>query len=202
MSTLEKLGLALFLLAGGLALAADQFGLPHLFRVALIAFGLVACITGLRIIRRGVAIEGKTRVRDPRYIQRYTGVSATLIGAVLLLAGPIIVGLSVMDLRGGGGAESFLSGLAETSYGLALLLGIAGLVGIALGVVRLLSGSATAPGTHARPIELSIKLGGDITALVGVLLLALAAAYFFAPNLPQELAQHLVHLVRHLPEGR
>jgi len=198
MKALEKIGFMLFLLAGALALAGEYFGLPWLFRMALVAVGLMACVGGIRSMVKGEAYEGRTQLSDPRYVRRYSGVSARLIGGGLVLAGLVIIGLALMDLFNPGGAVIVLSKLVDSRYGLAIALGLAGLLITVFGIVRILSGSGASPEAYGPTVELGIKVGGFISALVGLFILLLAAVSILSPGLLTALFERAVHLAESL----
>lgn len=195
MKTLERNGFLLILLMGGLVAAADYYDLPWLFSLLLVALGLAACLGAIRILMRGEAFEGRSRLGNPRFVRRYAGLSAKLIAFVLLLAGPIIVVLGLMEVSSPGRASGFLSGLSDSPYGWATILGLAGLMVTAMGITRILSGSALPRGTYARHVELSLRVGGAYTALTGLAMLALAAAALFAPDLLNQLLEQLKELL-------
>ena len=192
MKTLEKTGFFLLLSAGGLVFAADYYNVPWLSPMALIAVGLIACLGAIRIITRGEAFEGRSRLGDPRFVRRYTGVSSKLIAVVLLLAGPIVVVLGFMELSSPGRASSFLMGLLDSSYGWATILGLVGLMVTAMGITRILSGSGITPGTFDRHVEFIIKVGGAFSTLIGLAMLSLAAGALLAPDLLKELFDQAV----------
>lgn len=200
MKTLERITLLLLLSVGGLVLAADYYDLPWLSSMAIIAFGLIACLGGVRILVRGEAFEGKTAI-NPRYVRRYTGVSARLIAVVLFLAGPVVMVLGFMDLSSPGRASSFLTELGDSPQGWAIILGLAGLMVTAMGIVRVLSGSGTSPGVYYRYVEFSIKVGGAFSILIGLAMLSLAAVGFLAPDLLKELFEEALAQATRLVEA-
>lgn len=191
MKALERNGLLLLLSAAGLVVAADSLDLPWLTSMALIGVGLMACLGGTRVITRGEVFEGRSRWGDPRFVGRHTGISARLIGAVLLIGGPLVAALGAMEFSGPGRASGFLAGLLETPYGWAIILGVPGLMVTAMGIARSLSGSAMPRGTRNRHVELGIKVGGAISALAGLAMLFLAAGLVLVPDLPQKPSEQL-----------
>lgn len=178
-----RIGFTLFLVAGGLVVAGDYFSLPGLTNAGIIVFGLIAILRGAQFLVKGEAIEGREKVSNPNYVQRYKGFTAYLIGAALVLIGLLVLGGGVLGFTTPGGVTAVLSNIIETDRGIALLLGLAGFFVVVFGLVRTISGSATTPGTHNRVVESSIRAGGLLAMLVGLGLLALSLGYFFAPDL-------------------
>jgi len=178
----ERIGFTLFLVAGGLVVAGSYLNLPWLTNAGIIVFGLIAIFRGAQFIAKGEAIEGRTNISNPNYIQRYTGLSAYLIGGMLILIGLLVIGGGILGFTTPGGVTAALGNLIKTDMGIAFLLGLAGLFSFTFGLVRALSGSATTPGTHNRLVEGSIRFGGVVMLLVGLLLLAAAAGFLLVPG--------------------
>lgn len=148
MRTLEKIGFALLLTAGILVVAGEYLDLPWMLRAALIAFGMVGCVGGIRIVRQGEVLGG---FFEANYRERLSGASAWLMGMILVLGGAIIIGLGVLDLVSGGQAGAIVVEMIIGSpRGLALALGVAGLIVAAFGATRVRSGSAKASGRSPR----------------------------------------------------
>lgn len=179
----ERIGFTLFLIAGGLAVAGNYFNLPWLTDTGIIVFGLIAIFRGAQFIAKGEAIEGRTNISNPNYIQRYTGVSAYIIGGILILIGLLVIGGGLLGFTTPGGVTVALGNLIRTDFGIALLLSLAGLFTFTFGLVRTLSGSATTPGTHNQLVEAGIRFGGVVMILVGLLLLAAAAGFLLIPDM-------------------
>jgi len=94
--------------------------------VALVIVGVVALAGGTWIVITGEAIRGRKRLSNPRTVRRFRGVSARLIGPVLILVGPIVVALSAISLFGGGDTSDLLGRLGDSTVGVAAALGFAG----------------------------------------------------------------------------
>lgn len=195
MKVLEKIGFALLLVTGALAVGGDYLGLhwPWLYRVALLGVGFLGCLGGIRSIRKGEVFGS---AYGNFYRERHTGLSARLIGVVLILGGAIVIALSLVDLFSPGGASAFLSTLAGSPRGLGVVLGLAGLLVAAFGIVRVLSGSGKATGSFARHVELSFKVGGVFSLLAGLAMLAIAAGLLLAPGPTADLLQRAVRLAK------
>lgn len=197
----ERIGFTLFLIAGGLVVAGSYFNFTWLTNAGIIVFGLLAILRGAQFLSRGEAIEGRTHISNPNYIQRYTGLSAYLIGAALILIGLLVIGGGVLGFTTPGGMTAVLSKLVESDWGIGLILGLAGIFAIVFGLVRTLSGSATTPGTYYKVVEASIRLRGVLTMLVGVMLILLSMGFIFTPDLLRDLFARAVSLVKGLIEG-
>lgn len=194
----KETGFYLFLLAGGLVVAGNHFDLPWLTAVSVLFIGIIALVGGIGIIIRGKAKLGKVRISNPNYIERYRGLSARLMGLFISFAGLVFISLAVAGLLYRGGANIFLTNLAESKYGLTLILGMAGLIGMAWGIVRFMTGTATAPGTHARHIEFSIKFRGAIITLLSLVALVLAIAEILQPGFIDGLLKQFVDWIKSL----
>ena len=138
---------------------------------------------------------GKVRISNPDYIERYRGLPARLLGMVIMFAGLIFITLSIAGILYKDGASTFLNDLVDTKYGGPLILGLAGFIGAIWGIVRFMTGTATAPGTHARHIEFGIKLQGAITTILGIIAFALAVAEFIQPGFIKGLISHFQKVI-------
>lgn len=107
-----------------------RLGIDHprtwAYDVALVIVGVVALAGGTWIVITGEAIRGRKRLSNPRTVRRFRGVSARLIGPVLILVGPIVVALSAISLFGGGDTSDLLGRLGDSTVGVAAALGFAG----------------------------------------------------------------------------
>lgn len=195
---LGRLGSLLIFLTVVIVLAADYFNLPGLNLIVAIGFGLAACIGGGRLVLQGEAYDGRIRINNPNYLQRYSDLSARLIGAILVISGVMIIGLGTLEVARPGGAGAFLERLASSTFGLASLVGLAGLMMAAFGVIRILSGSVTSPNTRGKLVAFSIKAGGVITTLIGLSLLFLAIWAAFAPGFLQDVARQIASYFQNL----
>lgn len=192
MKNFERVGFTIFMIAGGLVVAGNYFNLPILTYAAFVVLGLMACIGGIRVIVRGETVMGKTKISDTRKIRRYTGLSAYLIGAVIFLVGLLLIGLSAAGMLTPGGITVVLSKLVESDFGISIVLGVAGLIVIAFGIVRMRSGSGASPGAYSRLAEFGIKTGGVVSIVVGVGIILIALGFLFAPELLRDLFAQVV----------
>lgn len=202
MKNFESVGFTVFLIAGGLAVAGDYFSLPLLTYAAFVVIGLLVCISGTRVVFRGEAFEGRSNVSDPRYVRRFTGVSAYLIGAVILMAGFLLIGLAVAGMFTPGGVEEFLTSLVGFDFGIGIVLLLAGMIVIAFGVVRMLSGSGASPGAYTRLAEFSIKASGVVSILLGAGMVLIALGFLLAPEVLRDLFAQVVEFGKSLLLGQ
>ena len=194
---LSNIGFIVILLLGGLVYAAEHFGFSWGTSVVLIGF--LALFGGVSSLISGEAVQGRRiAVSDPRAIKRFRGLSGRLLGLILVIAGLIIIALSLVNLFYPGGASTFLGEWTNSALVGALILGFAGLIVIAFGSIRFLSGSGTAPGYHTRLAELSIRFGGAISILVGLAMVLIAILWAFAPEALKGLFESLVSLGKNL----
>lgn len=182
MKNFERIGLTLFLLAGGMAVAKDYFDFPWLSGLAGILFGLVAIVASIQIFSKGEAIEGKSSLSDKRYVVRFTGVSATLVAIFLLMGGLFISGLGVFNLFGNENANDLMSNSVGSPLILGIIIGLVGLMIAVYGSTRLLSGSGTTPGAYSSYIEFGFRVGGALSVLVGLAMILLALGLIIMPD--------------------
>lgn len=181
MRGLDRIGFGLLLLAGVLVIAGEYLAAPWMYRAALIAIGLMGCVGGIRTIRKGEVVGG---FYEANYLERLSGVSAWLMGGILLLAGIVIAALGSLDLYTGGQAGAIVARLVFGSPRAAgAALALAGLIVLAFGLTRILSGSAKASGSFAPHVELSFRAAGLAASLVGLALLAAGLGLAMAPDL-------------------
>jgi hypothetical protein len=192
----QTTGFYFFLLAGALVVAGKHFELPWLSAISVIFIGMYAIAGGIRAIIKGKAVMGRTRISNPGYIERYRGLPARLMGFIIAFAGLVFFILGIAGILYKGGANVFLGDLAGSKYGLPLMLGLAGLVGTSWGIVRFMTGTATAPGIHAGYIEFSIKLGGIIVMAISLICLVLAIWEVFQPGFIAGLFAQLAEWVK------
>lgn len=126
--------------------------------------------------------ESRIRMNNSNDNQWYAGLSAMLIGAAQMVIGLMIVGLTLLEIFKPGGASAFVDRLVSSTAGLASVIALVGIFMAVFGVIRILSGSATSSGTHRKLIDLGIKTGGAITAMVGFGLILLAIWLALSPG--------------------
>jgi hypothetical protein len=178
----SQLSSLLIFLAAGIVYAGEYFNLPRLKLVVVLGLGVFACINGVRILMQGEAFEGRIKVSNSNDIPRYADLSEMLIGAIQVIIGLMIIGLSLLEIFKPGGAGAFVDRLVSSTVGLASVIALAGIFMAVFGVIRILSGRATSPGTGSKLNEMGIKAGGAITALVGFSLLLLAIWLALSPS--------------------
>ena len=176
----DRVGFTIFLIAGGFAVVGDYFAIPWLTNAAFIVFGLIVCAAGAQMIFRGEGTEARTRVRNIRYLQQFSGISAYLMGGVILLTGLLIVVVSVVGIFTPGGTDQVLTRFAESDPGIASILSLAGSIIIVFGLMRVLSQNRASTGTYSKFVEFSSLASGIISILVGIGLVLLALGFFFS----------------------
>lgn len=186
----DRIGFTLFLIAGGLAVAGDYMALPWLTSTGIIVFGLIAIVRGVQIISKEGATQDntkrKTKGSKTKQAQPNTGPSANLIGATLILIGLLVIIGGVVGFTTPGGINSVVNNFTESDWGIGVILGVAGLFMTAFGLERTFSGSAAKTKKHHRKVGSGSRTGGIVTVLIGLVLLALALGFFFAPGLLRE----------------
>ncbi len=188
----------LLILAAVLILTGEELGIPWIPQVVLVAVGIIAIIGAIRIINQGEAYEGIFGMSNLRYIQRYPGLMAWLVGLLLGLGGLLVLALSLVDLFSPGGASTFLGDLIDSSFGQAILLGIAGLMVTTYGMIRLLSGRTTTTGSQNLLEEFSNKSNGVILTMIGLILLGFSFGLLLSPGFLKALYEQALRLVNKL----
>jgi len=167
----RRLGSLLIFLSAGILYAAEYFNLPRLNLVVVLGFGLFACINGLKMLRQEETFESRTGLYDLNKFQQYEGLSANLMGGILVVFGLMIVGLDLLEIFKPGGARAFLNRLASSPSGLASVIGLAGIFMIVFGVIRILSANASSTRGQNKWMEFKAKAGGAVLVLIGLILI-------------------------------
>jgi len=167
----RRLGSLLIFLSAGILYAAEYFNLPRLNLVVVLGFGLFACINGLKMLRQEETFESRTGLYDLNKFQQYEGLSANLMGGILVVFGLMIVGLDLLEIFKPGGAGAFLNRLASSPSGLASVIGLAGIFMIVFGVIRILSANASSTRGQNKWMEFKAKAGGAVLVLIGLILI-------------------------------
>jgi hypothetical protein len=191
MNVTNKIGVLLLFGAAGAVAAGEYFNMPRLYSVAIIAFGMIGVAGGLKAIVTGKAHSGRTRIVDKKYIERYSGAPARMLGVVLLLGGLLFVvggAISGVSPSGLGDLGDRILG-SPRAWG--LILAFAGTLVTLMGIVRAKTGSAATPGTYGEMAEAEIRGGGMMATLAGVIMLVPAVVLIVAPGLFQSLADNL-----------
>lgn len=175
MRIIDKLAVPVILIAGGLFYLAEKMNMPALTLLALGIFGAFAILLGA-----GTIAQGRIQMFDRLYSRRehYSGLTARLLGLVILLFGVGIVAYVVMEWTQPGEAGKYLVGLVGTNRGWSILLFVFGFFTLLFGLVRLIAGSAHSKEERRVLTDLWFRFQGLIGTIVGILLLA-AGAWFW-----------------------
>ena len=178
MRIIEKLAVPIFLVAGGMAYLADEFNMPFLLPVAFSIFGLFAVALGA-----GTLIQGRLQLLDRLYSRRehYSGLSARLLGLIILLFGAGILLHTIVEWMNPGMANAFLVSLVDTDRGRGVLCITFGFFILLLGLIRLISGSAHSPVLRSGWVDLGFRLWGMFGVLIGILLGVVGVWWMFVP---------------------
>lgn len=178
MRIIEKLAVPIFLVAGGMAYLADGFNMLFLLPVAFFIFGLFAVALGA-----GTLIQGRIQLLDRLYSRRehYSGLSARLLGLIILLFGTGILFHTIVEWMNPGRANAFLVSLVDTNRGRGVLCIAFGFFIFLFGLIRLISGSAHSPELHSGAVDLGFRLWGLLGMLIGILLSVVGAWWMFVP---------------------
>jgi hypothetical protein len=189
---IEKLGVYVVFVSGGLAWASDYFSIPQLATVALLLFGLWVVAWGVE-----VAVKGEVTLvnRERRRYEFFSGIPAGLWSAIFITTGIGILFLGWLDFSLPGGSEGFFDRVLNTPSGWGVLIGVAGLIVTASGVIHVISGSASVSEKVGRLEEFGYRAGGLLRTLIGSGMLILAAGLLIAPNLLKSLFDGMVKIL-------
>lgn len=178
MRIIEKLAVPIFLIAGGMAYLADEFNMPFLLPVAFSIFGLFAVALGA-----GTLLQGRIQLLDRLYSRRehYSGLSARLLGLIILLFGAGILLHTIVEWMNPGMANAFLVSLVDTNRGRGVLCTTFGFFILLFGLIRLISGSAHNLELRSGWVDLGFRLRGLLGVLIGMLLVVVGVWLMFVP---------------------
>jgi len=168
MRFVDKAGILVIFISGGMAYLAGQFHMPFLIPPAIAIFGCYALLLGVDTF-----IQGKFQLFDRYYNLRehYSGLSARLLSVIFFLFGAMLVVYAAVEWLAQGMAEKYLTVLVESNRGWGILLITFGLFTLLFGLVRLISGSAHSPDERNRWTDFGFRTLGLIGSLAGFLLI-------------------------------
>lgn len=172
----------LMLVAGAAVAGGIYLDQPRLYPLAAVAFGLFGVIGGIKAIAGGQLVMGRQNIVNPDKVERYAGITARMIGVVLLVGGLGIVVIGAIYLASPDGAASLEDSVLRSPRALGAILGVAGLLVTLMGMVRAKAGSGTRNEAYGSTVEAEIKGGGMITTVVGIAMIALALSMIIAPG--------------------
>lgn len=180
------------LLSGGAIWVSEYLGIPKLASIAMMLFSLWMVAGGVE-----VAFKGEVTLinREHRRYEFFSGIPAGLWSVIYITTGLGFLGLAWLDFSSPGGSDGFFDRILNTPSGWGMIVGFAGMVTTATGVIRFLAGSASAHKKVGWIEEFGFRAGGLITTLIGMTLLALAAGLLFAPDLVHKLFTFLKSIV-------
>lgn len=178
MRIIEKLAVPIFLVAGGMAYLADEFNMPFLLPVVFSILGLFAVALGV-----GTLIQTRMQLLDRLYSRRenYSGLSARLLGLIILLFGAGILLHTIVEWMNPGRANAFLVSLVDSNRGRGVLCIAFSFFIFLFGLIRLISGSAHSPELRSGWVDLGFRLWGLFGVLIGILLSVVGVWLMFMP---------------------
>jgi len=204
--TVNQIGSIMILLVAGLVLAGNYFDQQWIPNLAVFVLGIIAMISGVRIMIGGEVVGGRAMVNNPGSIERYKGGRARLKGLLIVLSAGIILALSVVDLFTEDGISAYLGKLLDSSIGLAILLGFTGLIILAFGIASTWTESDNTSGYYGRLEQLEIKvwraisLFASASTAVGIVMLLVAIGILLAPELLKGILTHFINGAKDLLE--
>lgn len=172
MHLIEKAGVFVIVIAGGMVYLAEYFHLPSLIPIAIGVFGLFGVWLGLDTF-----IQGKIRLWNRLYSRRedYSGAPARLLGTLIFLFGTGVSLYAFLEWTQPGTAGNYLAGLVGSSRGWGILLIAFGFFTLLFGLIRLFAGSAHRPEERSGIVDFTYRMRGSVNIVVGVLMLILGA---------------------------
>lgn len=146
--------------------------------VAFFIFGLFAAVLGAETL-----MHGRIQLLDRHYSRReyYSGLSARLLGLIILLFGAGILFHTIVEWMIPGLANAFLEGLVDTNRGRGVLCIVFGFFILLFGLIRLISGSAHSPELRSGWVDLGFRLRGLFEGVIGILLSAVGVWLILMP---------------------
>lgn len=187
MKTLNRLFVLSLLITAASVAGGEYLDLPWLYDAAMIGFGTVAILGGARIMitgrARGASTGMSTFYRETETTQRFSGSSARLIGALLLLAGPLVISMAIIDLTITGGIDAAWEEFLKSPRVWGIASGLSGLMITMMGIVRARAGTAAAPGARGKTVETEFRVSGVMAIIAGIFLMTASAILIAAPDL-------------------
>lgn len=176
MRLIEKAGVSVIVIAGGMIYLAEYLHLPSLIPIAIGIFGLFGIWLGVDTF-----IHGKIRLWNRLYSRRedYSGAPARLLGTIIFLFGASVSLYAFLEWTQPGMAGNYLAGLVESSRGWGILLIAFGFFTLLFGLIRLFAGSAHRPEDRRGVVDFSYRMRGSVNIVAGVLMLILGGWLMF-----------------------
>ncbi len=170
MNIADKLAVPVFVIAGGMAYAAEEFNMPHLIPLALGLFGSFGVLLGIETFA-----NGEIRLFNRRHSRReyFSGLPARLFGVIIFLFGAGVALYAFLEWTSPGAAGGYLSGLVGSSRGWGILLVAFGFFTLLFGLIRLIAGSGRRPEERSGAVDFGYRARGLIN--IAISLIALAA---------------------------
>jgi hypothetical protein len=179
---LQKFYGILVLVAAGLAFLGDQFSVQVLMDLAMVCFGALIVAIGMEEIigRLDMYRGGASNLGQMAGL--YQGLAAQLWGLVFILIGLGLVGMILTKWLAPGAASKWSDVIGSRS-GIALMLGLMGLMVTLNGLIHMLVGEGPAkPGMLSTLSNVLSRLGGTATFLFGLGMSGVALVLLVAPG--------------------
>lgn len=169
MKIADKLGVVVFIVAGGMVYAAEEFDMPILIPLAMGLFGLFAVVLDIETYASG-RIEMFNRLYSRR--ENFSGLPARLFGFMIFLFGAGISFYAFLEWTSPGTTGEYLAGLVKSSRGWGILLITFGVFTLLFGLIRLIAGSAPRPEERSAITDFRYRARGLVNVVVGLAALA------------------------------
>lgn len=168
MRLIDKAGIPVIVIAGGMVYLAERYQLPFLIPIAIGVFGLFAIWVGLDTFVRGeISLWNRLHSRH----ENYSGLPARLMAIIILLFGAGLTLFAVWEWMQPGAAGDLLTGLAESPQGWGIILSTVGFFSLLFGLIRLISGSAHKNEYRSASTDLGYRTRGLINTIFGIIML-------------------------------
>ncbi|WKZ42689.1 MAG: hypothetical protein QY302_11365 [Anaerolineales bacterium] len=168
MNFVGKLGIFVFIVAGGMVYAAEEFNMPQLIPLAMGLFGLFGVSLGIETL-----VSGEITLFNRLYSRRenFTGLPARLFGVMILLFGTAVSFYAFYEWTTPGAAGKFLAGLVGSPRGWGILLITFGFFTLLFGLIRLIAGSAHRPEERSRWVDFGYRARGLVNLIAALIAL-------------------------------
>lgn len=169
MNIADKLAVPVFVIAGGMAYAAEEFNMPHLIPLAMGLFGSFGVLLGIETFA-----NGEIRMFNRRQSRReyFSGAPARLFGVMIFLFGAGVSIFAILEWMSPGTAGAYLSGLVDSSRGWGILLATFGFFTLLFGLIRLIAGSGHRSEERSGIVDVGYRARGLINIAIGLIALA------------------------------
>jgi len=167
MSLIDKAGIAVIFIGGGLVYLAEEYKLSFLIPIALAGFGLFAVWLGVDTF-----VQGRIQLLDRLYSRReyYSGAMARLLAIIIFLFGAGVTLYAAWEWFQPGVAGATMARLVNSARGWGIILSVSGFFMALFGILRVVAGSAWKKEERNGLVDFGFRMRGLIGMIIGLLL--------------------------------